>query len=163
MKQIRRLAVGAPYVILFACVGCDGPWDFGTRAPSVRNASEFELSFAIRSYDEELECDAATNGEDLDPEGFSALELVRLKGGDWASLRSSQEYASDCGGALVVGDGFTTLLVTWDLRGLDVEGYEVGSEEVPPGRLYMERFGSEIRPTPGEGIFLFEWPGPEPL
>jgi hypothetical protein len=192
LKSTMRSRGGWAIGLAVACTttGCEAPFLGGVEPPGLRNVSDLEESFSIRRYEAAFDCTVAPTGAaSLRLSALRAPVVFPARSGEtvWlASGRSTEFVASDAGGrgrdsglavgssvcgAAVVSSGRlrSSLLVTWDLRELEERDFltsdgtadEQGT--VPAGKVYVERFGEELRPSPGRGMFVREWRADEAL
>jgi hypothetical protein len=99
--------------------------------------------------------------------GLASRRSTTFVAGDAGSPApdSGLAVASSVCGAAVVSSGRlrSPLLVTWDLRFLTFDYAANEQATVPAGTVYVERFGEDLRPSLGRGMFVREWRAEEAL
>lgn len=158
----RFLLMIAHTAALLACAACDGNWERSVVRPGLRNSSDVTEVVAIRRYHDALSCDALRAGSGaISLMGLDEAEVVTLSSGAFADLSASHQVDASairaspgCGAAVAASARLASpILITWDLRTADPSQ----GDGVPPGTVYLEQFGAELRPSAGAGMFVAAW------
>ena len=140
------------------------PWSTSTLpAPSLRNATGVELTIALQHTLAPVGCERIP----LAPGDFAAAQFHALDDGEHVTLdeahRSQDTGAAgesgapsfgggDCGAVTITAAKLAPTIVRWDLRDVSSPPNLDAAEDVAPGTVYVEQFGSELHLALGDGM-----------
>jgi hypothetical protein len=137
------------------CLATSFDWDQAPISPAVRNATVTTIGVGIQYYARALECD-----EPLEDTAWSVTHVEELEPGEWVTLAASETDGGTedlpCGAAAIGAAGMRPIVVRWDLRQVERLGSAESKERVANGTVYLEQFGSEVRPSLGQGVTAVE-------
>ncbi len=161
-RTAHRRAVVGTFLVGIGCTCCDGPWELGAPAQSLRNVTEFRISVGVQRYSGPFDC--AQAGQEVFTVGVGGVEALRLEtldSGEWTRLTAGvasdagDGSSQECGTAWVVVPSGQEFRVAWDIR--DEIPVSVSGDSPPAaGSVYLERLGSEVVLVAGPGVFVFD-------
>jgi hypothetical protein len=156
---VQTAVTSSKALLLLGCAACSQqaqPWvELQHELLVVRNVSEAEITLSIASSDPPLDCDQVASLAPNAPLEFEGSHEESLAYGDRVVLADPEQQ---CGAALLSSARLVPTVAAWDLRGIDVEERRsVDIDEIPLASVYLERWGTELRPAVGRGIRVVQW------
>jgi hypothetical protein len=162
--SIHQLRVAALLNLLLGTTGCRlaEVVSEGESAPVLEYWADFEDRVTVSQAEGEFACESVGDLAAIVASlnfGKGAAEVMRSGGvvalSDDIQLPCrlmSDSGSSPCGAARVSGERLATTVIAWDLR----DQCRVGTQPFGgprPGRVWLERWGSQLRVTLGSGTF----------
>jgi hypothetical protein len=150
-EPLTRLGFAACAAALCSCARIE-PLLSVSEGPALRNAAFVEVDVSVR-HAEAVDCESVIRFDEI-AEGHDFVKpFEESLGYDDAVRLTRGEVAPPCGAAWVSGSHFSAWLVSWDLRNSpDLMRSTPIEGEVDPGNIYLELWGTELRPAVGPGM-----------